>query len=508
MSTWLGIDIGTTAVKVAVVRTAYRKVQLAGLASVEVAQAGGVAEALTQATRIVMGEGGGLGDGLAISLEGQRGTVKMVGLPASAQKQLAEVLPFELESQLPFDIEDSVFDYRVLPGLRDTKGEELAVLVGVAKTADVAERIDLVKGALVTEPERVDLGAFPIANLLPYVPALGEGIIAVVDLGTVSSDVLVMKGGEPLFARTVALGTKGLPGTAAKLARELRTTIAAHRSQGGEAPTRLLLCGGGAYVSGAEAFLSSALELPVEVLPTPALEMPALTPEHAAAMARFAKAIGLALGLGPRPLGLNLRKGPLAFERGFAWVKEKVPLLAGLAAVILVSFLFSAWAQLYAKSKEKVVLEKALAMVTKDVLSEETESAQRANELLASQTSLADDDPLPHADGFDVMVKLSELIPPSMTHDIEELDIQKQHVIVHGIVGSIPDAQAIKASLESERCFSEPKITRTNAQVGGTSQKYVLEFDIKCPEDVKGGAKKSASGAGSASATPAASGGK
>jgi general secretion pathway protein L len=508
MSTWLGIDIGTTAVKVAAVRTAYRKVQLLGLASVEVAQAGGVAEALQQATRAVMGERG-LGDAIAISLEGQRGTVKVIGLPSSAQKQISEVLPFELESALPFDIEEAVYDYRVLPGLRETKGEELAVLVGVAKTADVAARIDLVKTALLAEPERVGIGAFPIANLLPYVPVLGEGVVAIVDLGTVSSDVLVMKGGEPLFARTIALGTKGLPGTAAKLARELRTTIAAHRSQGGEPPTRLVLCGGGAYVSGAEAFLSSALELPVEVMPAPAMEM-AIAPEHGAALARFAKAIGLALGLGPRSAGLNLRKGPLAFERGFAWVKEKVPLLAGLAAVILVSFLFSAWAQLYSKSKDKAVLEKALSMVTKDVLNEETSSPSRANELLAAQTSLSDEDPLPHADSFDVMVKLSELIPPSMTHDIEELDIQKQHVIVHGIVGSIPDAQAIKTSLESERCFSEPKITRTTAQVGGTAQKYVLEFDIKCPEDVKGGAKKPATAAGASASSAAAqpSGGK
>src|SRR4051794_24817989 len=238
MSTLLGIDIGTTAVKVAAIRTAYRKVQLVGLASVEVAQAGGVAEALTQAARLATGARG-LGDSIAIALEGQRSTVRVIGLPGSAAKQISEVLPFELESQLPFDIEEAVFDYRVLPGLREKKGEELAVLVGVAKTADVVARIDLVKGALAAEPERVGLGAFPIANLLPYVPAIGEGVVAVVDLGTVSSDVLVLKGGEPLFARTVALGTKGLPGTAAKLARELRTTIAAHRSQGGEPPTRL-----------------------------------------------------------------------------------------------------------------------------------------------------------------------------------------------------------------------------------------------------------------------------
>lgn len=509
MSTWLGIDIGATAVKVAMIRTAYRKVQLAGLASVEITEAGGPIVAIVNAVRAVAGEGGGTGDAVAIAIDGQRATVRTLGLPQSAHKQLGDVLPFELESSLPFDLAEAVFDYRLLPGVGETKGEELQVLVGVAKTVDVVARIDLVKAALTVEPERVGLGAFPIANLLPYLPTLGDvqGPIMIVDVGTSSSDVVVLKGGEPVFARTVGLGTKGLPGTAAKLARELRTTLAAYRSQGGDAPARLVLCGGGAYVTGAEAFLSTSLEVPVEVMPIPSLEAPTLLPEHAATLGRFSKAIGLALGLGPKPLGFNLRKGPLAFERGFAWAKEKVPLLAGLAAVILVSFLFSAWAQMYAKGKERVVLEQALATVTKEVLGEETESADRAQELLAQQTSLADEDPLPHADAFDVMVKLSELIPQSMTHDIEELDVQKQHVIVQGIVGTIDDAQAIRTSVAGERCFADSKIVRTNAQVGSDRTKYVLEFDIKCPEDIKGGAKKPAP-ASSASSAPSATGGK
>lgn len=510
MSTFLGIDIGNTAVKVAVIRTAYRKVQLAGLASVEVAQAGGVVEAISAATRMVMGTNGGVGDAVAVAIDGSRTTVKIVGLPLTAQKTIGDVLPFELESQLPFDLSEAVFDYRQLPGVRETKGEELAVLVGLAKVVDVQARIDLAKTAIGAEPERVGLGAFPIANLVPWIAGLGEGIVAVCDLGTVSSDLLIMKNGEPVFARTVGLGTKGLPGTAAKLARELRTTIAAHRAQGGEPPTRLYLCGGGAYVSGAEAFLSSALEIPVEVLPAPTLEVQALTPgsvqpqDSATTNARFAKAIGLALGLGPRQVGFNLRKGPLAFERGFAWVKEKIPILAGLAAVILVSFFFSAWAQLYAKSKERAALEGALGKVTKEVLGEETTSAERAKELLGQQTSINDEDPLPHADAFDVMVKISDLIPPSMVHDIEELDIQKGHVVLHGIVGSIPDAQQIKTNVSNEKCFSDAKITRTNQVVGDNRQKYVLEFDIKCPEDQKGGAAKKPAVAGSASAAPSA----
>jgi general secretion pathway protein L len=177
-------------------------------------------------------------------------------------------------------------------------------------------------------------------------------------------------------------------------------------------------------------------------------------------------------------------------------------MLAGLGAVIMVSFFFSAGAQLYASAKERSTLESALGIVTGEVLGESTTSSERATEILAQQVGTVDEDPLPHADAFDVMVKLSEDIPMSMVHDIEELDVQKGHVVVHGIVGSIPDAQAIATSLRNEKCFQEVKITNTHQVVGGERQKYVLEFDLKCPEDVKTTAKKPG-----APAAPAASGG-
>jgi general secretion pathway protein L len=182
-------------------------------------------------------------------------------------------------------------------------------------------------------------------------------------------------------------------------------------------------------------------------------------------------------------------------------------MLAGLGAVIFISFLFSGWAQLFAIGKDEDVSAKALAMVTKDVLGEETTSPARARELLAKQTSLSDEDPMPHADAFDVMAKLADVIPSSMVHDIEELDVQKGHVIVHGIVGSIPDAQSIAQSLRSDPCFQEVKITRTTQMVGGDRQKYVLEMDQKCPEDVKT-KKKESSSSSAGTVGSAAQGGK
>ena len=183
-------------------------------------------------------------------------------------------------------------------------------------------------------------------------------------------------------------------------------------------------------------------------------------------------------------------------------MRERIPVLAGLAAVILVSFVFSGWAQLYEAHKERDALQARSATVTKEVLGTEATSAQDAQDLLAKETALSDEDPMPHADGFDVMVQLSEAIPPSIMHDIEELDVQKGHVVVHGIVGSIPDAQAIASALSDEPCMSDVKIKSTTQAVGSDRQKYVLEFDVKCPEDVKAGPEEEGRGLVGAAPSP------
>lgn len=506
MSVCLGIDVGASAVKIAAIRFSYRKTALIGLVSRDVAPGADLPAVIREAVKALLGEKGGMGDACAVALEGSKAAFVTVSLPQSATKALASVLPFELEPVIPFDMAESVFDYRVLPPSTDAeKSPTISVLCAVAPTADVRARIDLVKSATGVEPERVGVGGFVLANLLGWTPALATSEpTLLLDLGNDSSDLIVLEGGEPVFARTLSLGTKGLPQTAPKLAREVRTTVLGHRAAGGKSPTKVFLAGGGAFVSGAEGFLAGELGLEVVRIPAPTLELEQPGSIDLAEMPRFAKALGLALGVGPRPLGMNLRQGVLSFERGFAWVREKVPLLAGLAIAIFVISLLSAGAQLYAATRERAALEGALGTVTKEVLGESTVSASRATELLAKQTQIADEDPMPHADAFDVMVKLSENIPQSMVHDIEELDIQKGHVIVHGIVGTIPDAQAIMTSLKNEPCFTDVKITRTNQVVGGERQKYVMEFEVKCPEDVRGTPKKGST----AQPTPSASGGK
>lgn len=475
MAKLLGIDIGGESVRAVLLRSSYRKLAVEGIGECEIESAPTLSDAIARAVSDLASQN----DSIAVSLDGDRIFVRSLKLPQTAAKQLGEVLPFELEANLPIEIDEVVYDYTVAGRSEDGQLEVLAV---AARTEDVRERIDLVRAALAGEAERIGAGGFPLAALSQVIPDLREaGPIALLDVSETRSELVVLEAGEAVFARTLGRGMRGLPESAPLLLRDLRQSLAAFRASGGEPVVRLYLTGPGASAEGVPAYLQSELGIEIAELPTPQLEP--MPEERLAALPRYAKAFALALSLLPRSKTLNLRKGPLAYERGYAFLRDKVPLLSGLGVVIVGSFFFSTWAELKSLDREHDTLQEALATLSKDVLGQETRDPDRAMELLARGPAAADEDPMPYVDAFDVMVQLSKAVPEEMTHDVEELDVQRGKVTIHGIVPTIPDAQEVASALREYRCFQDVKIVRTNQVVGDNRQKYVLELELKCPTE-------------------------
>ncbi|MGC4089779.1 MAG: hypothetical protein QM756_18225 [Polyangiaceae bacterium] len=254
-------------------------------------------------------------------------------------------------------------------------------------------------------------------------------------------------------------------------------------AQGGADVQAVYLAGGGAFADGADRFLSHELELPVA--PLPAIEVADASPELLATVPRFAKAVALALGAAGRSHDVDLRRGPLAYQRGFGFLKEKAPILVGLGTATLVSFLFATWAESRALSRENAVLVEQLAAVSKDVLGTSAEDAETALAQLEKLRAGEEADPLPAMDAFDVVVEISKAIPANITHDIEDFDMQRAHVKMQAVAGTASEAQTIATEIGKRRCLEEAKLGRVSAMVNSDRQKYVLEVDVRCPDDKK-----------------------
>lgn len=482
MARFLGIDVGGRSVRAALISTGYRSVKIERLEEAPIASLDQVGAALTVAASHLVTQV----DGVATALDGERAFVHRIVLPPTAAKQLSEVLPFELEAQVPVDLEELVYDHRLLP--RANEKAPLMVLIGAARTAHVRERIALVKSALGREPDRVSCGSISLANLAVVIPSLrGGGPFAVIELGGLRSDLTLIEGGGPISARTLSQGVEGLPGSAPELAAELRQTLLAWSAHQNKQVQRVYLVGGGSSAESASGFLAQELGCPVE--PLPALQIPGLTEEQIEAAPAFAKAIGLALGAAGRGHDLDLRRGPLAFQRGFGFLKEKTPLLVGLGAATLISFLFATWAEVRALDRENRVLLEQLGALGTQMLGEEVQDLDAARTLLEKAKASDEADPQLPMDAFDVIVEVSKAVPMEVTHDIEEFDMQRGHVKLQGVVGSAAEAQNIATALGKHACIQTPKsgtmIGKITQAINSERQKYVLEFDVKCPDERK-----------------------
>ena len=109
MARLLGIDVTKTTVRIAVVRTSYRKITLEALGEADLVAAGSEVEAIRAAMGAVHKP-----DATATAVSGEKTFYRRLELPAAAQKEIGNVLAFELESTVPFEMDDAVFDYRVL----------------------------------------------------------------------------------------------------------------------------------------------------------------------------------------------------------------------------------------------------------------------------------------------------------------------------------------------------------------------------------------------------------
>src|SRR5882724_6128642 len=256
MAKYLGIDVGTSYVRAVLLRTSYRRISIEAMTEVEMSAAPTLAEVVRMAAGALVSAG----ESVAVSLDGERTFIRRIEIPAAAQKQLAEVLPYELESELPFELSDAVYDHSVLR--RASDDDPLPVFAVVARIDDVTARIELVKEAIGEEPERVAPGGLAIASLATLIPEIAApGPVAIIDLEEGRRELVILDRGEAVMARTLSRGTAGLPTSAGALARELKQSFASWRVNDGTRPEIVYLVGSGASTPGAEGFLRGELGL-------------------------------------------------------------------------------------------------------------------------------------------------------------------------------------------------------------------------------------------------------
>jgi len=324
---------------------------------------------------------------------------KFVKLPPVDTSKVTQIIQYEAQQNVPFPLEEVVWDYQILG---TTATGELEVLL-VAIKSDIVEGLFRVAETVGLRLQIVDVSPAALCNSFRYNYGDLEGCTMLLDIGAKTSNLLFFEKGS-VYSRGINIGANSItqdfskesrlsfaeaerlkieegfvslggayeepenPNQAAisKIARQVMTrlhiqvnqTIQFYRGQqGGSAPQQLFLSGGAAIMPYTAQFFSEKLNVPVEYFnPFRNIEIdPALNLED---LAKVAHSLGEVVGLGLRnlahcPVELNLMpKSSLTRQR---FNQKKPYLIASVFCLILVVFTFGWFYSQVAERKQEAL---------------------------------------------------------------------------------------------------------------------------------------------------------
>jgi len=363
---------------------------------------------------------------------------KFVKLPPVDTSKATQIIRYEAQQNVPFPLDEVVWDYQIL-GTSATN--ELEVLL-VAVKSEIIEGLFRVGETAGLKIKLVDVSSASLCNAFRYNYGDLEGCSMLLDIGAKTSNLLFFEKGK-VYARSITIGANAItqdfanesktrfaeaegiklekgsvslggayeepedPQAAAiaKIARQIMTrlhiqvnqTIQFYRSQqGGSAPERLFLSGGASVMPYTAQFFAEKLNLPVDYFnPLRNIELdPGLDLED---LSKYAHAMGEVVGLALRdlahcPVELNLMPKSSIQRQEFA--QKKPYLVAAMMGVglatLMVALAEGKIAEVLSAKKEDVhrTLEQMtkksqqlkLAMDTRTKLNKEAEGMMELSE--------------------------------------------------------------------------------------------------------------------------------
>ena len=339
---------------------------------------------------------------------------KFVKLPPVDTAKVTQIIQYEAQQNVPFPLEEVVWDYQILGA---TPTGELEVLL-VAIKSDIVEGLFRAADNAGARLNLVDVSPAALSNAFRFNYGDLDGCTMLLDIGAKTSNLLFFEKGN-IYSRGINIGANSItqdfakesklsydqaerlkveegfvslggayeepesPHQAAisKIARNVLTrlhiqvnqTIQFYRGQqGGSPPDRLFLSGGATSMAYTAQFFSEKLNLPVEYF-NPLRNVQLEDGLNREELAKVAHSMGEVVGLGLRnlarcPVDLNLM--PKSSKKRQEFGKKK-PYLAA-AALCLIMILFAA-----AVFYQRIADERAAASKK---LKESIEPAQQAKQ--------------------------------------------------------------------------------------------------------------------------------
>ncbi len=458
--------------------------------------------------------------GAVVALAGDRVSSRRLTFPFRDKRKIGPAVPFELEAQVPFDLDEFVVDWEVVAERR----ERAEVAATLAPRSEVTLLLEMLHEAGV-EVRVVEAEGLVLANLASAFELPGPRLL--VDLGHRKTTLCLCLDGHPVAARTLPVGGEAITRAVAKdrglgdleaerlkieqgifggagraecpgavevidrLAREMLRTLGSVEEmleQGGEAPSppQIVLMGGSARLHELDRFLSERTSVQTVRLPLPKGEMGASLLAGGDPVV-FGPAIALALrGSAQAVSRMNFRKDEFARRvdlRKMSREMRPTALLGGLALLLACASLGTD-AFLQERRAQRAEAE------AQQLYSQAFPGAVPSNPVAALQGALREvekeADTLGvfggHLSALDILTELSRRVPPDLGVVFEELSIDRQVIQIKGHLPEYGGVDRLEKALTESALFRELTVgdASTDTRRGGTN--FSVRISLAPPE--------------------------
>lgn len=526
----LGIDIGSYSVKVAVIERSFksfafvdffeRRVQYNNLLTPE--------ESIAIALQGLIDDHNLAWDIISVNFASNRVTSRLLTFPFGSTKKIDQTIKFEIETYLPFNMEDVILDYIVVWRTKESS----KVMVIYVQKKEVVKYLTML-GSVNIDPRYLCIEGVELADLINLGMVPPEGAYAVIDFGHEKTTVTICHGKTLGFIRAISLAGKDITAGIAKklnvpveeaerikiemgrlplageedvvdeITREttaairqvidefllhLRQTFFTYRETEGIPVEGIYLCGGTSRIPGLDRYLSDALKLNVTFLNCSDFHFNRVdradAHRHVIPQA-LSLAVRGAAGGGP---DVNLRQGEFAYKGDVEQLGGNVKRFAFIAGIIIFLALASFTAKYYSVKKQIDKIKSDVVSLVKQAIpgtparaastpkgaislvkSKENEVGEKMIQLKAMMG----------VSPLEILKEISLLLPlrTEFKIDITEMSITGERVTMSGNVSDFKAVDTFKQLLEKSAKFANITTGDVNKGVKG-EVKFKLSLDI------------------------------
>jgi type IV pilus assembly protein PilM len=519
----LGIDLGSRVIKVVQVHRTLKTAQVTGYASARV-PAGSEPGRVVQLLKELIGHHRLESDRYLLAVGSEEAFIRRASFPFTSDRKIAQVISFDLESDLPVGVEDVAVDF--------VKREQLAngqqgVLAAALPKRVLAPLLAALREQGI-EPTTVDLDGGALGAVAQELRGQAPERLVVLDIGQRKTIFMYWENGRPAYLRALMGGcgrlarvmadslglspeeglerlfavgmngaAKGADAKAARLAitkeiealaREIELSLlAAQVEEHQEKAELVVLTGGGSLITGLAPALEQALGLPVRSLAD--LQPGGLLGqigEAAQDAPVYAVAGGLVLGRLTRRGGFNFqREGTAALDFLVRWRRE-VTYAAVAVTLLAVTWLGSVALDTYMKKRRLVSLQQNIETVFHRALPDVKGGLQpaqygstlkaRVKELGQAATFLSQRE---QHSAVELLRTVSAAVPKNLDVSVTLLNMDGPQVRLSGKADAFNTVDSLKNALAESQQFSKVTITDAKAAADGKGVQFSLELERK-----------------------------